>query len=483
MHRIIRLCVIGLFAMLIFGAFRYSSYAILSSPTATPDLASPSSGLSTSTPLAPTATLYPTPTPPPVHGLLVWHDDVSRNDAVTIEIDGPIEQDTNHTSIVWLANDGHRIKLGSLRPVSEQRATLTYTTPTQENLLALYDRVYITRATSTEETERIVMEGKLDEQTRADLQRLLARSDATPNNVGFVPGLRHEAVELLRHAQFLKEAFDANDVRWTHIHAEHMVNIIHGSNARDADRNGGIQNPGDGFGLLPNGKNSGYIEATTNHVQSLSRAPAATEAMRLYARHTQVTVDNTRQRVGDLSDTVDRILETSDHTTMQQDVLHALVLSEQLVQGTDSDLDAQVEPIVGEGGVLTLYRHAQLMAGIPLIPYDDIVNASLTTEALPIEEPDQVNLNIADNTFSPATITIASGNTITWKNAGQLPHTVTASDETFDSTTMSTDDTFVQQFDQPGTYQYYCTFHGTPDGSGMSGTVIVTDEANQIPTP
>jgi plastocyanin len=32
---------------------------------------------------------------------------------------------------------------------------------------------------------------------------------------------------------------------------------------------------------------------------------------------------------------------------------------------------------------------------------------------------------------------------------------------------------YVQFFGTPGTYTYYCTHHGNPDGTGMAGTLVV----------
>src|SRR5207248_453531 len=73
-------------------------------------------------------------------------------------------------------------------------------------------------------------------------------------------GLRQETDELQRHAQFLKDAFDAGDFRLVKVHAEHIANIIEGSEAHDINGDGKVQNPGDGFGLLPNGTQDGYIK-------------------------------------------------------------------------------------------------------------------------------------------------------------------------------------------------------------------------------
>ena len=86
-----------------------------------------------------------------------------------------------------------------------------------------------------------------------------------------------------------------------------------------------------------------------------------------------------------------------------------------------------------------------------------------------------------DNAFDPGTITVATGTTVTWSNIGQLPHTVTARDESFDSGFLMTGDSYRLTFNTPGPIDYFCTIH--PE---MVGTIIVTGAAvggGGAPTP
>ncbi len=72
--------------------------------------------------------------------------------------------------------------------------------------------------------------------------------------------------------------------------------------------------------------------------------------------------------------------------------------------------------------------------------------------------------------FSPLTIT--AGTTVTWTNHGMMTHTVTSASALFDSGDLVAGATFTHTFATPGTYTYYCKYHGTAT-SGMMGTVIV----------
>lgn len=85
-----------------------------------------------------------------------------------------------------------------------------------------------------------------------------------------------------------------------------------------------------------------------------------------------------------------------------------------------------------------------------------------------------VMVSVIDMKFDDDTLTVKAGTTVTWTNNGDLPHTVTADDGSFDSATLASGGSFSFTFTQPGTYLYYCKLHGGPGRVGMSGAVIVT---------
>lgn len=75
--------------------------------------------------------------------------------------------------------------------------------------------------------------------------------------------------------------------------------------------------------------------------------------------------------------------------------------------------------------------------------------------------------------FSPATLTVSVGTTVTWTNMTGAPHTVTSNDgKSFDSginTPIGAQGgTFSFTFTKAGTFAYHCQFH-----TFMMGTIIV----------
>jgi plastocyanin len=419
-------------------------------------------------------------------GTLGWRDQILRNDAVIVSISELNAPESGQVYAAWLAGTDSSLSLGTLSAGSNGVATLNYVSPTNANLLGAYERVYITKGPETEATSEIknvILTGGLPEKALVHVRHVLFSIGATPGKLGFALGLRQEADELLRHAQFLKDAFDAGDFRLVKVHAEHISNIIEGSEAHDVNGDGKIQNPGDGFGLLANGQQDGYIKGMIDHARLAAEASDATDAIKLHAGHVQIAGENTRVRVQDIHDRAEKIGAASGIADTQQDTLSILALAQQVIQGIDANQDEQIGPVPGEGGVLTAYQHAQLMAGIPLVSGGDPTAAPAPAQAAPAGQPPTINLDIEDNKFTPNKITVPVGATVIWTNKGQRPHTVTADDDSLDSGTLNNGGTFSQTFVQAGTFPFFCRFHGGKGGEGMAGAIVVADESAAAKLP
>ncbi len=82
-------------------------------------------------------------------------------------------------------------------------------------------------------------------------------------------------------------------------------------------------------------------------------------------------------------------------------------------------------------------------------------------------------VSLVGMTFSPDEVTIIVGDTVKWTNNGGL-HNVMADDNSFTSGAPSTSIwTFLNVFNSIGSFMYYCSEHGAPNGIGMSGKVNV----------
>lgn len=89
-------------------------------------------------------------------------------------------------------------------------------------------------------------------------------------------------------------------------------------------------------------------------------------------------------------------------------------------------------------------------------------------------------VSIANFAFSPQSLTVPAGTTVTWTNNDSAPHTVTPTDGpstsaqttgVFDSSNLGSGQTFSFAFGMAGTYYYDCTIHAAQ--TSMHGTVVV----------
>ena len=79
------------------------------------------------------------------------------------------------------------------------------------------------------------------------------------------------------------------------------------------------------------------------------------------------------------------------------------------------------------------------------------------------------SVSIGDNFYSPASVSIGVGDTVTWANNGQSQHSATADNGSFDTGVFGPGVRRSNTFTQAGTFSYYCTVHG----QAQSGTVRV----------
>ena len=84
-----------------------------------------------------------------------------------------------------------------------------------------------------------------------------------------------------------------------------------------------------------------------------------------------------------------------------------------------------------------------------------------------------------DNWFEYTEIRIPVGGSVNWIGAGVNPHNAVEANEewstetVFGSLEQFDGDEAVLTYDKPGTYVFFCTFHGNAEGAGMAGTLIV----------
>jgi len=93
-------------------------------------------------------------------------------------------------------------------------------------------------------------------------------------------------------------------------------------------------------------------------------------------------------------------------------------------------------------------------------------DAAETTEAPAAAE---VPVDIRDLAYNPDRVEISAGDTVTWTNQDEVPHTATGEDrDVLQSGTIAPGASFSQVFPEAGEFGYFCEFH-----PNMSGTIVV----------
>ncbi|MGW2253946.1 cupredoxin domain-containing protein [Kitasatospora sp. NPDC001660] len=115
-----------------------------------------------------------------------------------------------------------------------------------------------------------------------------------------------------------------------------------------------------------------------------------------------------------------------------------------------------------------------LGAWSPAVAPSHGVAASAVSQTVPAAVPKAAaagaqQVTVVNYAFSPSTLTVSAGTTVTWTNNDADAHTVTSSGSgPLNSGTLNQGASYSYTFTTPGTYAYICSIHPF-----MHGTVVV----------
>ena len=160
-------------------------------------------------------------------------------------------------------------------------------------------------------------------------------------------------------------------------YAEAIVNLIVGKDDPqfylDWDGNGTINDPSDGYGLLINGDQAGYLDGMIHHSSYSAAATGAPSFVQSHAEHVEICIQNIEIWAPELRDIAIRIARSSQEQNVDADLNTAIVLADQILNGVDINGNESVDPIAGEGGALTAVEHAEYMADMIILPGENQV--------------------------------------------------------------------------------------------------------------
>ena len=120
--------------------------------------------------------------------------------------------------------------------------------------------------------------------------------------------------------------------------------------------------------------------------------------------------------------------------------------------------------------MITVTTKKKMAALLSTITFLNLSLFALAGEMKNVDSTDKQNkIEIKDFAFNPQTLTVKSGEKVTWINRDEEPHTIVSVEKQFKkSTALDTDQEFTMTAGAPGTYNYFCSVHPK-----MTGIIIV----------
>lgn len=390
---------------------------------------------------------------------------------------------------LWLVDESfNTLNLGPLDVTDGQ---VNFEGETDQNLLAAYGEAFISvEPDGVEDGEigAIAYRGVIPAGSLLHVRHVVTAFGGNPDAKAFLVGAQEQLHHAMEHTGFLLDELDNENMGEAHRHAEHVVNILDGetgNNFGDLDGDSLAQNPGDGVGVR------GYLEGARQHATLAMEADGTTDEVALHGEHVLISSDNSLVRVASAMEEALRVIASDSAGEARPAAETVAELLTATLDGVDANGDGAVAPIADEGGIVTAYVHALNMGALEFFPAGDGRGAgepAADAAPQPTEEaseedgadapagPTNVTVDMANFAYAPGDLTVAAGTTVTWANQDTGPrHSATAADGTFDTGLFNGGETASFTFDEPGTYVYYCTLHGSPDGSGMAATITVTE--------
>ncbi len=312
---------------------------------------------------------------PMIVGVLRFQDGTAPGDQATLTARDMPPPSTGSQYEAWLVEDGaeQRVSMGFMQLDPEGNGSLTYVDPQGRNLLGMYHGVEITVEPAPDNnpnpSNNIGYAVNLPPTGFMHVRHLLYSFDATPEKIGFVQGLSKDTNLLQQMAQKMLEAYQSQEEAAVRSTAEGMINLIAGKQSpqyKDWDTDGTTSDPSDGFGLLLNGENEGYIQGTFTHANLSETSDDATENMKVHGEHVKIAATNISKWTPTLRDQLILIMQTPFDASMEGMIRNSVALASQIQNGFDANGNESIEPIPGEGGSATAYEHAYYMADIQI---------------------------------------------------------------------------------------------------------------------
>jgi serine/threonine protein kinase len=312
-------------------------------------------------------------------GVLRFQDGTAPADQVTLSTSSMPPPPSDHQYEAWLIHDDgeQRIPLGIIVFDLENKGALNFVDGEGRNLIGLYSALEITlepNDANPNPSNNIAFSVRLPDSGLIHVRHLLYSFGATPNQIGFIRGLDGNTRLLVDLSAQLLTAFETGNEGELQLQAERMLNLVVGNKSadyKDWNLNGIADDPGDGYGLLLNGDQLGYIQGTITHADLALTSPDATANMLTHGEHVKNSAANVGDWAAQLRTQLIAILENPANPDRAALIRQGVAMANQIRTGLDVNGNENIEPIAGEGGAVTAYEHSYYMADMLIPPAEN----------------------------------------------------------------------------------------------------------------
>ena len=152
---------------------------------------------------------------------------------------------------------------------------------------------------------------------------------------------------------------------------------------KDWDGDGERVDPFDGYGLLPNGSQPGYIQALSSEADYAASAPGVTVNLTSHGENARICAQNLAAWAPSLRETLLTILSSPAGSNLDRQISDSIKYANRLMNGLDLDGDQFVELVPGECGAISVLENAYRMADMLLLPISMIPTATATESSTP----------------------------------------------------------------------------------------------------
>lgn len=244
--------------------------------------------------------------------------------------------------------------LGSITTDGSGEGTLEHTDSDGMNLLGGYSTLNVIDGDGM-----VVVADTLPAGSITHIRHVMSGWGPSPDGLGLGEGALSQGQVALAHTMLSKAAADEGNLDGARQHAEHVVNIIEGSegaNFGDLDGNGAAQNPGDGFGVIV------YADGASQHAGCAAGADGATAGISLHGQHVTDSFANTSMWMAGARDQALLVISATEAGMAATYGASMVEYADMAINGTDANGDGSIGPVLGESGAIIGYQHAQFMA-------------------------------------------------------------------------------------------------------------------------